>query len=156
MQRSAAIGPTRIFEGLTDHQVTIASTTETLYFESLCRYIRLFWEWPRWRTTLPETRLEGVLYRRIYAAPNSGPASGSEDQAIYWVAQPSQELRFIQFTYRSVAASYLGTLEYSDYRWVAGVSLPHKIRVLTSPESNTSVHELRIDRIEPVHFSREH
>jgi hypothetical protein len=121
-----------------------------LYLEPL----RDYFQWPYKLFESPvllyagEKNIENEAYYLLFASSGGIAASPEHNQYVIYINQKTYYVDYIDFTLRSLFASYKGTLHYRDLRSVQGLMVPFFVGVSDEVGDKNFVHEFLFNEIQ--------
>ena len=80
----------------------------------------------------------------VFATWNQAAPQEGVDQYVLWIDRESGLLELLQYTVRDVMGSFIGTMDYADFKTESGIVVPHRMTVVDSPQRADVMHEFTI------------
>lgn len=93
-----------------------------------------------------ERSRDGRVHDLVFASWNQAAPHEMTDQYLLWIDRKSGLLELLQYTVRDVMASFVGTMDYADFRTRGGILVPHRMTVVDSPENDEVMHEFVVQK----------
>ena len=111
-----------------------------------------FLKMPKMMTEVPnlwyvgDTTYRNITYHQVFGTWEEITPNPQYDQYIYWINSENYLLEFVEYTIRELGTSIAGSMFFTDFRKIQGLTIPFNLKVVSQPYSNQDLlHEIVIE-----------